>query len=85
MFAVGLIFEIVRIPSGCQGKPAIFDSIVCTCRSEYLREMFGITICSRPLKSAPLRDIARKQYPADFFNKQSKNPHGSFEVVRGGC
>ena len=30
-----------------------------------------LTIClfSRPLKSTHLRDIARKQCPADFFNK----------------
>jgi len=27
------------------------------------------TIHSRPLKSTHLRDIARKQCPADFFNK----------------
>ena len=27
------------------------------------------TINSRPLKSTHLRDIARKQCPADFFNK----------------
>lgn len=26
-------------------------------------------ILSRPLKSTHLRDIARKQCPADFFNK----------------
>ena len=26
-------------------------------------------LCSRPLKSTHLRDIARKQCPADFFNK----------------
>ena len=28
-----------------------------------------INIISRPLKSTHLRDIARKQCPADFFNK----------------
>ena len=39
---------------------------------------------SRPLKSAHLRNIVRKQYPADFFNKPQKSPHGSFEVVCGG-
>ena len=27
------------------------------------------TVSSRPLKSTHLRDIARKQCPADFFNK----------------
>ena len=41
-------------------------------------------IFSRPLKSAHLRNIVRKQYPADFFNKPQKSPHGSFEVVCGG-
>ena len=41
-------------------------------------------IHSRPLKSAHLRNIVRKQYPADFFNKPQKSPHGSFEVVCGG-
>ena len=41
-------------------------------------------INSRPLKSAHLRNIVRKQYPADFFNKPQKSPHGSFEVVCGG-
>ena len=41
-------------------------------------------IDSRPLKSAHLRNIVRKQYPADFFNKPQKSPHGSFEVVCGG-
>ena len=44
-----------------------------------LEELF-----SRPLKSAHLRNIVRKQYPADFFNKPQKSPHGSFEVVCGG-
>lgn len=42
------------------------------------------TIYSRSLKSAHLRDIVRKQYSADFFNKPQKNPHGSFEVVCSG-
>ena len=42
------------------------------------------TLYSRPLKSAHLRNIVRKQYPADFFNKPQKSPHGSFEVVCGG-
>ncbi len=28
-----------------------------------------IALISRPLKSTHLRDIARKQCPADFFNK----------------
>ena len=42
------------------------------------------TLNSRPLKSAHLRNIVRKQYPADFFNKPQKSPHGSFEVVCGG-
>ena len=42
------------------------------------------TLTSRPLKSAHLRNIVRKQYPADFFNKPQKSPHGSFEVVCGG-
>ena len=28
-----------------------------------------IDVISRPLKSTHLRDIARKQCPADFFNK----------------
>lgn len=32
-------------------------------------ESFGIGLFSRPLKSTHLRDIARKQCPADFFNK----------------
>ena len=41
-------------------------------------------LISRPLKSAHLRNIVRKQYPADFFNKPQKSPHGSFEVVCGG-
>ena len=41
-------------------------------------------LTSRPLKSAHLRNIVRKQYPADFFNKPQKSPHGSFEVVCGG-
>ena len=41
-------------------------------------------VSSRPLKSAHLRNIVRKQYPADFFNKPQKSPHGSFEVVCGG-
>ena len=41
-------------------------------------------VISRPLKSAHLRNIVRKQYPADFFNKPQKSPHGSFEVVCGG-
>ena len=41
-------------------------------------------LLSRPLKSAHLRNIVRKQYPADFFNKPQKSPHGSFEVVCGG-
>lgn len=41
-------------------------------------------INSRSLKSAHLRDIVRKQYSADFFNKPQKNPHGSFEVVCSG-
>ena len=30
---------------------------------------FTTKIFSRPLKSTHLRDIARKQCPADFFNK----------------
>ena len=42
------------------------------------------SIFSRSLKSAHLRDIVRKQYSADFFNKPQKNPHGSFEVVCSG-
>ena len=42
------------------------------------------SVISRPLKSAHLRNIVRKQYPADFFNKPQKSPHGSFEVVCGG-
>ena len=29
----------------------------------------GYRLISRPLKSTHLRDIARKQCPADFFNK----------------
>lgn len=44
----------------------------------------GAVLASRPLKSAHLRNIVRKQYPADFFNKPQKSPHGSFEVVCGG-
>ena len=44
----------------------------------------SVGIISRPLKSAHLRNIVRKQYPADFFNKPQKSPHGSFEVVCGG-
>ena len=44
----------------------------------------GARVFSRPLKSAHLRNIVRKQYPADFFNKPQKSPHGSFEVVCGG-
>ena len=44
----------------------------------------GNYLYSRPLKSAHLRNIVRKQYPADFFNKPQKSPHGSFEVVCGG-
>lgn len=28
-----------------------------------------VKVFSRPLKSTHLRDIARKQCPADFFNK----------------
>ena len=32
-------------------------------------ELLGQAINSRPLKSTHLRDIARKQCPADFFNK----------------
>ena len=43
-----------------------------------------VSLTSRPLKSAHLRNIVRKQYPADFFNKPQKSPHGSFEVVCGG-
>ena len=42
-------------------------------------------INSRPLKSNFLWNIVRKQYSAEFFNKPQKNPHGSFEVVRGRC
>ena len=45
---------------------------------------FLLVYYSRPLKSAHLRNIVRKQYPADFFNKPQKSPHGSFEVVCGG-
>lgn len=30
---------------------------------------FNAPLSSRPLKSTHLRDIARKQCPADFFNK----------------
>ena len=44
----------------------------------------SLELASRPLKSAHLRNIVRKQYPADFFNKPQKSPHGSFEVVCGG-
>ena len=48
-------------------------------------ELPGVSVViSRPLKSAHLRNIVRKQYPADFFNKPQKSPHGSFEVVCGG-
>ena len=45
---------------------------------------YDVLLSSRPLKSAHLRNIVRKQYPADFFNKPQKSPHGSFEVVCGG-
>lgn len=31
--------------------------------------MYATILYSRPLKSTHLRDIARKQCPADFFNK----------------
>ena len=49
-----------------------------------MRKSFFLYLYSRPLKSAHLRNIVRKQYPADFFNKPQKSPHGSFEVVCGG-
>ena len=49
-----------------------------------IEEKYGFRLNSRPLKSAHLRNIVRKQYPADFFNKPQKSPHGSFEVVCGG-
>ena len=53
--------------------------------SAHLKTAVGFRIvCSRSLKSAHLRDIVRKQYSADFFNKPQKNPHGSFEVVCSG-
>ena len=53
--------------------------------SDYVISLFYSTpLHSRPLKSAHLRNIVRKQYPADFFNKPQKSPHGSFEVVCGG-
>ena len=53
----------------------------------FQKTFYNISISSldsRPLKSAHLRNIVRKQYPADFFNKPQKSPHGSFEVVCGG-
>ena len=59
-------------------KPAHFNILLLH------RFQKGVMLNSRPLKSAHLRNIVRKQYPADFFNKPQKSPHGSFEVVCGG-
>ena len=39
----------------------------CTAVIKYMEQMKEVL--SRPLKSTHLRDIARKQCPADFFNK----------------
>lgn len=64
--------------------PIISRQIGTTSGTSNSQGISGYTINSRPLKSAHLRNIVRKQYPADFFNKPQKSPHGSFEVVCGG-
>ena len=38
-------------------------------RNSNITDADSLKISSRPLKSTHLRDIARKQCPADFFNK----------------
>ena len=68
----------------CREKKIFDAGILLVDKKELSQKENAPLLYSRPLKSAHLRNIVRKQYPADFFNKPQKSPHGSFEVVCGG-
>lgn len=54
---------------GYKGEVYIHTGVVGEGDWQYVPAEWNQNIDSRPLKSTHLRDIARKQCPADFFNK----------------